>query len=54
MIPRRIFSLLNNSFDLKDRESPMLLETEEQVDTGEAAAAKKQLTFTNSVREAIR
>lgn len=46
--------LLNNSFSLKDRESPMLLRTEGQVETGEAAAAEKQLTFTNSVREAIR
>ena len=53
IIPRRIFSLVNNRFGLKDRESPMLLGTEGQVETGEAAAAEKQLTFTNSVREAI-
>ena len=44
---------LNNSFGLKDRRSPMSLRTEGQVETGEAAAAEKQLTFTNSVREAI-
>lgn len=45
---------LNNSFGLKDRRSPTSLRTEGQVETGEAAAAEKQLTFTNSVREAIR
>lgn len=32
----------------------MLLRTEGQVETREAVAAEKQLTFTNSVREAIR
>lgn len=31
----------------------MLLGTEEQVDTGEAAAAEKQLTFSNTGKEAI-
>lgn len=54
IIPRRIVALSNNSFGLKDRESPMLLRTEGQVGTGDATAAEKQLTFTNSVREAIR
>lgn len=32
----------------------MSLRTEGQVGTGEAAEAEKQLTFTNSVRKAIR
>lgn len=32
----------------------MSLRTEGQVETGEAAEAEKQLTFTNSVRKAIR
>lgn len=51
IIPRRIVSLLNNSIGLKDRESPM---SQGQVETGEVVKAKKQLTFTNSVRKAIR
>lgn len=46
--------MLNNNFGLKDGESPVLLRTEGQVETGEVAAAEKQLTFTNSIREAIR
>lgn len=54
VIPWRIVYLLNNNFGLKDGESPVLLRTEGQVETGEVAAAEKQLTFTNSIREAIR
>lgn len=44
---------LKQGGSLKDVESPMSLRTEGQVDTGEAAEAEKQLTFTNSVRKAI-
>lgn len=49
-----IVSLLNGGVGLEDRESPLSLRTEEQVETGEAVEAEKQLTFTNSVRKAIR
>ena len=54
LFPGGLSLFLNNSFGLKDRRSPTSLRTEGQVGTGEAAAAEKQLTFTNSVSEAIR
>lgn len=47
-IPGRTASL---NISLKDRESPMSLRTEGQVETGDTVEAEKQLTFTNSVRK---
>lgn len=51
---RGLAPFLNNSFGLKDGRSPLLHRAEGQVETGKVAAAEKQLTFINSVRQAIR